>query len=142
MVVPDINLLVFAYNETAPAHPAARAWWERLMTGREPIGVPWAVVLGFIRLVTHPAVLEAPLPAPAAIERVREWFRREHVLTLDPGPRHLRVLEELFGATGIAGNLTTDTHLAALAIEHQCELHSHDSDFGRFPGLRWHDPLA
>jgi toxin-antitoxin system PIN domain toxin len=142
MVVPDVNLLVFAYNEAAPRHDAARAWWEGLMTGREHIGVPWAVVLGFVRLVTHPAVLEEPLPAMAAIARVRQWFTREHVLTLDPGPRHLQIVEALFEATGVAANLTTDTHLAALAIEHQCELHSNDTDFGRFPGLRWRNPLA
>ena len=142
MIVPDINLLVFTYNEAAPRHDAAREWWERLMTGRERVGIAWTVALGFVRLVTHAAVLEQPLPPTAAIERVRQWFTREHVLPLDPGPRHLAILEQLFEATGVAGNLTTDTHLAALAIEHQCELHSNDADFGRFPGLRWHNPLA
>lgn len=142
MIVPDINLLVFAYNEAAPGNRVARAWWEGLMSGREPVGIPWAVVLGFIRLVTHPAVFEAPLPVRTAMERVRQWFAREQVFTLDPGPRHLRILGELFEATGVAASLTTDTHLAALAIEHQCELHSNDTDFGRFPGLRWHNPLA
>lgn len=142
MVVPDINLLVFAYNEAAPRHDAARAWWERLMAGREHVAIPWAVVLGFVRLVTHPAVLQEPLPPLAAIERVRQWFEREHVMTLDPGPRHLQIVEALFEATGVAGNLTTDTHLAALAIEHQGELHSNDTDFGRFPGLRWRNPLG
>lgn len=142
MVVPDINLLVFAHNEAAPGHRGARAWWERLMAGPEPVAVPWAVVLGFIRVVTHPAVFEPPLTPAAALERVRRWFTPDHVLVLDPGPRHLRILEELFAATGVAGSLTTDTHLAALAIEHQCELHSADADFGRFPGLRWRNPLA
>jgi hypothetical protein len=142
VIVPDINLLVFAYNEAAPRHDAARAWWEALMTGRERVGVPWAVAVGFIRLVTHATVLEQPLPPRAAIERVRQWFTREHVQNLDPGPRHLLILEQLFEATGVAGSLTTDTHLAALAIEHQCELHSSDADFARFPGLRWHNPLT
>lgn len=142
MVVPDINLLVFAYNDEAPRHGAARAWWKELMTGRERIAIPWAVVLGFVRLVTHPAVFERPLPPMAAMARVREWFTRDHVLTLEPGPRHLQIIETLFDATGVAANLTTDTHLAALAIEHQCELHSNDADFGRFPGLRWRNPLA
>jgi hypothetical protein len=142
VVVPDINLLVFAYNEAAPHHDAARAWWEGLMTGRAPVRIPWAVTMGFVRLVTHPAVLEQPLPPKAAIERVRQWFSREHVQSLDPGPRHLVILEELFESTGVGGSLTTDTHLAALAIEHQCELHSGDADFARFPGLRWHNPLA
>jgi toxin-antitoxin system PIN domain toxin len=142
MVVPDINLLVFAYNEAAPRHRAARQWWEGLMSGRERIAIPWAVVFGFVCLVTHPAVLERPLPPRAAMARVREWFLREHVLALDPGPRHLQIVETLFEATGVAANLTTDTHLAALAIEHQCELQSTDTDFGRFPGLRWSNPLA
>ena len=111
------------------------------MTAREPVGIPWAVVLGFVRLVTHPAVLEAPLPPKAAMARVRQWFARDHVQSLYPGPRHLSILERLFEATGVGGNLTTDTHLAALAIEYQCELHSNDADFARFPGLRWHNPL-
>ncbi|HMH54512.1 MAG TPA: TA system VapC family ribonuclease toxin [Candidatus Acidoferrum sp.] len=142
MVVPDINLLVFAYNEAAPRHDAARTWWEGLMMGREHVGVPWVVVVGFVRLVTHPAVLERPLPPKAAIERVRQWFTREHVQSLDPGPRHLVIVERLFESTRVGGNLTTDTHLAALAIEHQCELHSGDADFARFPGLRWRNPLA
>jgi toxin-antitoxin system PIN domain toxin len=142
VIVPDINLLVFAYNDAAPRHAEARAWWEALMGGRERLGVPWAVVMGFVRLTTHPAVLEEPLPPGAAIQYVREWFSREHVQILDPGPRHLAILEQLFERTGVAGSLTTDTHLAALAIEHQCELHSNDTDFARFPGLRWHDPLA
>ena len=112
------------------------------MTGREPVGIPWVVVLGFIRLTTHAAVLELPLPPKAALARVGQWFAREHVQGLDPGPRHLVILDRLFDATGVGGNLTTDTHLAALAIEHQCELHSNDADFARFPGLRWHNPLA
>jgi len=92
--------------------------------------------------VTHPAVLQTPLPPKAAVARVRQWFAREHVQSLDPGPRHLVIVERLFETTGVGGNLTTDTHLAALAIEHQCELHSSDADFARFPGLRWHNPLV
>jgi toxin-antitoxin system PIN domain toxin len=142
MVLPDINLLVYAYNEVAPCHAAAKAWWEGLLTNEQPVGVPWAVALGFVRLVTHPAVFASPLPAGAAIARVRTWFDRPHVEALDPGPRHLDILTTLFGAIGLAGNLTTDAHLAALAIEHQCELHSSDADFGRFPGLRWRNPLV
>ena len=141
MVIPDINLLVFSYNEEAPRHGTGREWWQGLMTGREPVGIPWVVVIGFIRLVTHPSVLAAPLAPKAALARVGQWFVREHVQSLEPGPRHLAILERLFEATPVGGNLTTDTHLAALAIEHQCELHSSDADFARFPGLRWHNPL-
>ena len=112
------------------------------MTGPEPVGIPWSVVLGFIRLVTHPAVFEVPLTPKAAVARAGQWFAREHVQSLDPGPRHLAIVERLFETTAVGGNLTTDTHLAALAIEHQGELHSNDMDFARFPGLRWHNPLG
>jgi predicted nucleic acid-binding protein len=87
-------------------------------------------------------VLQTPLLPKAAVARVRQWFAREHVQSLDPGPRHLAIVERLFETTGVGGNLTTDTHRAALALEHQCELHSSDADFARFPGLRWHKPLV
>jgi hypothetical protein len=142
VILPGLNLLVYAYNDAAPWHREARAWWEHVMSGEQPVGIPWAVTLGFVRLVTHPAVLVEPLSAPDAVRRVTAWFDRAHVQVLDPGPRHLSILRTLFEATGVAGNLTTDTHLAALAIEHQCELCSNDSDFERFPGLRWRNPIA
>lgn len=141
MIVPDINLLVYAHNAAAPLHQAARIWWEDLLAREQPVRVPWAVAVGFVRLVTHPAVLTAPLEPSAALDRVDAWFAQPSVEPLEPGPRHLTILRTLFAATRVGGRLTTDTHLAALAIEHQCELHSNDHDFGRFPGLRWHNPL-
>ena len=141
MIVPDINLLVFAHNAAAPLHQVARAWWEDLIARDQPVGVPWAVTFGFLRLVTHPAVLTTPLPPDAALDRVDAWFAQACVQPLEPGPRHLSIVRALFAATNVAGWLTTDTHLAALAIEHQCELHSNDTDFERFPGLRWRNPL-
>lgn len=141
MIVPDINLLVYAYNSDAPLHRSSKLWWEGLLNGKETVALPWAVVCGFVRLMTHPAVLETPMPPARALEHVRTWLERPNVQTLDPGPRHLDILEALFRSLGVAGNLTTDAHLAALAIEHQCELHSNDADFGRFPGLRWRNPL-
>ena len=142
MVLPDINLLVYAYNDLAPFHSSAKAWWEDLLSTEQSVGIPCAVALGFVRLVTHPAVFATPLEPTAAVARVHAWFDRPHVEPLDPGPRHLEILTTLFRATHVAGTLTTDAHLAALAIEHQCELHSNDADFARFPGLRWRNPLA
>jgi toxin-antitoxin system PIN domain toxin len=133
---------VYAHDRAAPLHGPARAWWEGLMSGDRSVALPWAVVFGFIRLVTHPAVMVEPLPPGAALRRVNGWLNRRQVEILEPGPRHLEIVARLFAATGVAGNLTTDTHLAALAIEHLCELHSNDTDFGRFPGLRWFNPLA
>jgi toxin-antitoxin system PIN domain toxin len=141
MILPDINLLVFAYNRHAPHHAEAKAWWEALLNGSDPVGMPWAVVCGFVRLMTHPAVLVHPLDPGRAIHHVRSWFERPVVEVLEPGPRHLEIFGRLLDSVGIAANLTTDAHLAAIAIEHQCELHSNDADFARFPGLRWRNPL-
>lgn len=141
MILPDVNLLIYAYNSDAPQHTEARAWWEELLSSDYPVGLPWATMLGFIRIMTHRAVLLTPLAAGPAIAHVRSWHTRPNVSVLEPGPRHLDVLERLFEALGTAGRLTTDAHLAALAIEHQCELCSNDADFARFPGLRWRNPL-
>jgi hypothetical protein len=142
VIVPDINLLVYCYNADAPHHSAARRWWEALMNGEQAVALPWVTALGFIRLMTNRRVLRTPLDGRTAVEHVRSWLARPNVEVLDPGPRHLEIFARLIDAAGTAGNLTTDAHLAALAIEHRAELHSNDVDFGRFPGLRWHDPLA
>ena len=142
MIIPDVNLLVYAHNRAAAGHERARAWWVDLVEREQPIGLAWAVMLGFVRLVTHPSVLVRPLAPVAALGLVRRWLDQESVRIVEPGPRHMDLLRELFGSTGVAGSLTTDTHLAALAIEHQAELHSNDADFGRFPGLRWKNPIA
>ena len=142
MIIPDVNLLVYAYNEAAPLHPLARAWWQDLLGKDKPVALPWATMFGFVRLVTHPRVLDQPLVPTAALDRVEQWLARPSVRILDPGPRHLTIVRALLEATGVAASLTTDTHLAALAIEHQCEPCSNDADFAHFPGLRWHNPLT
>lgn len=141
MILPDVNLLVYAYNEAAPLHAAARAWWEGLVGRGRPVALSWAVIFGFVRLTTHPEVFVDPLRPDEALDRVASWLERPEIRIVEPGPRHLVIVRELFAATGVAASLTTDTHLAALAIEHQCQLHSNDADFGRFPGLLWHNPL-
>ena len=142
MIVPDVNLLIYAYNRDAPQHAQAKAWWEERLNSNEPVGLAWVAALGFIRLMTHRAVLLTPLEPRRAVEHVRSWHMRPNVSVLEPGPRHLELLEDLFEALGTAGKLTSDAHLAALAIEHQCELCSNDADFARFPGLRWRNPLS
>jgi toxin-antitoxin system PIN domain toxin len=142
MIVPDVNLLVYAHNRAAAGHDRARAWWEELIDREQTIGLSWAVMLGFVRLTTHPSVLVAPLAPLDALARVRAWLEQPSVRVVEPGPRHLELLADLFRATGVGGNLTTDTHLAALAIEHQAELHSNDGDFARYPGHRWRNPIA
>lgn len=142
MIVPDVNLLVYAYNQDASRHEAARSWWEGLMSGTRPVGLAWAVALGFIRVTTHPQILARPLPAAKACAHVRAWLAQPYVSLLHPGDRHAEILFTLLEELGTAGNLTTDAHLAALAIEHQAELCSTDADFGRFSGLRFVNPIG
>lgn len=142
MVLPDLNLLVYAYNESAVEHRRARAWWEGLLNGTTAVGIPWVVSLGFVRLMTHRSVLESPLQVARCVGMVREWFEVEHVSPLEPGKRHWAVFSALVTGLGVGANLVTDAHLAALAIEHNAELHSNDADFARFAGLRCVNPLA
>lgn len=141
MIVPDINLLVYAYNDGATHHEAAKRWWEGLVNGAERVGVPWVVSTGFVRVMTHPRALTAPISTADAITHVRNWFQYAHVTPISPGAEHLTHLEQNLGAAGVGANLVTDAHIAALAMEYQAEVHSNDSDFSRFPGLRWRNPL-
>ncbi len=140
MIVPDVNLLVYAYNSDAPQHEAARAWWEDSLSGREPVGLTWAAMLGFVRLMTHSAVLVDPMTPGEALSHVRSWLARPNATVLQPGPRHLDLLDALFDEAGVAGTLTTDAHLAAIALENNATLHSNDADFARFGGLRHRNP--
>ena len=141
MIVPDVNLLLHAYNSESPVHERARNWWEELLNGSHSVGLTWVASLGFIRIITHRSILSRPLRVERACAYVRSWLAQPVVGILHPGARHADILFELLGALGSAGNMTTDAHLAAVTIEHQAELHSTDADFSRFPGLRWRNPL-
>ena len=141
MIIPDVNLVVYAYDSGSRRHEAARRWWEASMNGTSAVGIPWIVILGFIRITTHPRILENPLEVDGACARVRTWLARPNAIVVHPGARHPDLLFQLLEAAGTGGNLTTDAHLAALAVEHQAELHSTDADMARFPGLRWVNPL-
>lgn len=141
MIVPDVNLLIYAYNDRAPQHHEARIWWQQCLKETRPIGLAWVTVVGFVRLTTSRSMLVDPLLAPDALAIVRSWLAQPHVRVLDPGPRHLDLLAAIVVDFPALGALTTDAHLAAIAIEHQAELHSNDADFSRFSGLRWVNPL-
>ena len=142
MIVPDINLLIHAYNGQSPVHAEAKRWWEDLLNGTRPVGLAWVGILGFIRITTNRQILTHPFTPQEACGHVRAWLERPSAGIIHPGDRHAELLFGLFDALGTAANLTTDAHLAALAIEHQAELHSTDADFSRFQGLRWRNPLA
>jgi toxin-antitoxin system PIN domain toxin len=141
VIVPDVNLLLYAHIATFPEHQAARRWWEALMNGGEPVGVAAPALFGFVRIATSARIFDPPLAVDAALSRVEAWLERPHVRMLVPGSRHVEITFALLRRVGAGGNLTTDAQLAALAIEHQAELHSNDVDFGRFEGLRWVNPL-
>ena len=141
MILPDINLVVYAYNEDAPFHAAAKSWWEESLSETEPVGLAWVVVLGFIRLMSNRRILAKPMKATDAIEQCKLWLLQPNVRLALPGSSHMDILGNLL-AGPIGPNLVTDAHLAALAIEHQAELHSNDSDFARFSGLTWRNPIA
>lgn len=136
----DLNILLYAVNADSPQHQAARSWVESTLT-TESVGLPWAVILGFLRLATSRHVFTNPMAPDDAIAIVDGWLSRPNVVALGPGQDHWRILKSLVTDAGAAGNLTTDAHLAALAIEQACELCSTDADFARFPQLRWVNPI-
>ncbi|MDE2900538.1 MAG: PIN domain-containing protein [Chloroflexota bacterium] len=141
MIIPDINLLVYAYDPEASRHNSARQWWEGLVNGSEPVGLPWAVIVGFVRLVTNASAVSHPMTPQRAIDHVEEWLSYSHIAPLDPGPQHLANFRRALALTGTGRNRVPDAHIAALALEHGAAVHSNDSDFGRFPGLRRRNPL-
>lgn len=141
MTLVDLNLLLYAVNADSAHHAAARAWWEEALNGDEAIGLPWIVLLGFLRIATNPRIFSSPLEAGSAIRKIDGWLALEHVRIAREKEDHWEVLRRLLASSGTAGNLTTDAHLAALAITHDATLASSDADFGRFAGLRWENPV-
>jgi len=116
------------------------AWWSRTLSGSEPVGLAWPVLLGFIRISTNPRASVRPARIDDAIGRVRSWMEAPAAEMIWPGVRHADILFRLLSKTGAAGNLTTDAHLAALAIENNADVATADYDFARFPDVRWFIP--
>lgn len=142
MIVPDVNLLLYAEIDAFPEHAAARRWWEAALNGDRQVGIAAVSLFGFIRLATNRRVLTIPLPVADAIERAQRWLERPHVVFLVPGTRHLETAFHLLRSVGAAGNLTTDVQIAAHAVELNGEVFSNDGDFRRFAGVRCVNPLA
>ena len=142
MIVPDTNLLVFAYDLTATRHQRARRWWEQSLSGDEPVGIPWIVVLAFTRLLTHPTIFARPMTTVEVRERVDMWLGQPHVRVLYPSTGTMEIFFTLLESAGVGGNLSTDAMIAAHAIEHVGVVHTDDRDLGRFAEVRVHNPLA
>jgi uncharacterized protein len=141
MIVPDANLLIYAYDNTSPSHPSARHWWEDALSGHEPVGIPWLVVIAFVRLITHPTLSENPFTVRQAEAAVRLWLDCDHVQLLPPRETTLDRFFSLLEVAGLGGNLTTDALIAAHAEEYGATVYSTDRDFDRFTGVRWMNPL-
>jgi toxin-antitoxin system PIN domain toxin len=142
MIAVDLNLLLYAHNAAVPQHAAARAWWETLMNGAADIGLPEPVLFGFLRVTTQRGILAVPLATGDALAIIRGWLEWPRVRVLYGTPGSVRRALDLAAALGVAGRLTTDLQIAALALEYRATLHSADTDFARMPGLRWKNPLA
>lgn len=142
MKLADVNLLLYAVDESALQHERARDWLEEMLSGSETFAFAWSVLLAFVRLSTNPRVFHTPLDLDEALDIVDSWLAQPCATVIHPTGRHSPLLRELLAPLGTAANLTTDAHLAALAREHGAELCSADADFSRFAGLDWTNPLA
>ena len=141
MKIVDINLLIYAINKDTPHHAKAKKWLEDSLSSDEPFGFAWIVILGFLRIVTNGRIMPKPLMPEVAINLANDWLRQPPSLTVVPSQQHWPIFKEILAPLGTAANLTSDAHLAALAIEHGARLYSTDNDFSRFQSLRWTNPI-
>ena len=141
MIIPDVNVLIYAHIEEMPHHELARSLWERCLNGTESIGLSWSVLTGFIRLTTKQGLFERPLPIRVATDLVTSW--RNHPLATDLNPKrdHLQILAQNLVSLGAGGNVVPDAHLATLASEYGGTVYSTDNDFARFPDTKWINPI-
>ncbi|HXD54752.1 MAG TPA: TA system VapC family ribonuclease toxin [Solirubrobacteraceae bacterium] len=142
MKLLDLNLLIYAADEESRFHEPSLEWFERTMSGAETVAFAWNTLVGFLRLTTRSRASRSAWPIERALDVMDGWLAQPVTAVLHPTDRHAAVLRDLLVPLGAGGNLTTDAHLAALAIEHGATLCSHDNDFSRFMGLDWVDPLA
>lgn len=142
MIIVDANVLIFAVDKDSPSHGRAHSWVEQAFSADEIVGLPWNVLLAFIRIATRAGILRQPLGIEAALGCVQAWLEQPVARIVTPTPAHFGVLAALLRDVGTAGNLTTDAHLAALAVEHGARICSADRDFLRFPGVELINPLA
>jgi uncharacterized protein len=141
-VIVDANVLLFAEDDTSAHHDPCRAWLEAALSGPVRIGLPWPSLLAFLRIRTNPRVYRAPLSIKNAWDVARAWLGAPSAWVPVPTERHAEVLGRLLGAHTPTANLLPDAHLAALAVEHGVGVCSVDTDFARFPELRWTNPLT
>lgn len=140
MILPDVNVLVHAHNSDSVVHEVARDWWDDCLSGSEGVGLAWATLLGFVRITTNRKIVARPLAVGDVMARIHGWLELPQIHIAQPSDTHFARLRAELERLGTAGNLTTDAHLAVLAMERGYVLYSTDTDFARFDGLRWVNP--
>lgn len=140
MKLVDANVLLYAVNSDARHHEESRGWLDRSLSGGATVAFAWVPLLAFVRLATKVDLFPAPLAVDAAMTQVESWLSQPTAALVEPTSRHPSLVRELLAAAGAGGNLVNDAHLAALAIEHGCQVVSYDTDFARFPRVRWEPP--
>ena len=141
MILVDANILLYAVDSQSPFHSRARKWWDDRLSGSSPVCLCWPVLSAFLRIATNRQVFQRPLALEEAIGRVQTWLDQPCVRIVQPTETHWQFFREMLAAGKATANLVADAHLAALALEHGCELNSTDGDFARFPKLAWRNPL-
>lgn len=142
MILVDANLLLYSEDTLSARHEAARSWWDERLSGIDPVCLCWHVIGAFIRISTNARIHRRPLTLQEATDRVQSWMDQPCLRIIQPTERHWAVFENLLKQGQAVANLVPDAHLAALALEHNCVLYSTDSDFTRFPRLKWKNPIA
>jgi len=142
LILVDANILLYAEDETSPYHKRAKEWWDIQLSGEDPVCLCWPVLTAYLRIGTNPRGFERPLVMEEAVDRIQSWFDQPCVQIIQPTEKHWEIFRQLLNQGQATANLVPDAHLAALAIEHGCELYSTDSDFSRFPKLKWKNPLV
>lgn len=142
MILVDANLLLYAEDSLSEHHEAARNWWDARLSSSDPVGLCWPVLNAFIRIATNARLHQRPLTLKEATGRVQSWLDQSCVRIIQPTEQHWVIFQQMLRSGNAVGTLVSDAHLAALAVEHNCVLHSSDADFSRFRGLKWKNPIA
>ena len=142
MIVPDVNLLLYAYDASNPFHSEAAKWWSECLSGDEPVGLPSVVLFGYLRISTNRKIFQNPLTVTQASQHIKSWLSQRNARLLEPGPNHVEQTLALLNDLGSAGNLVTDAQIAALAIANEGVVHTADADFRRFSDVSWFNPLT
>ena len=141
MILVDANLLLYAEDSLSERHEAARRRWDAQLSGADPVGLCWAVLTAYVRIGTNARLHRRPLTMKEAVDRVQSWLKQPCTRLVVPTDQHWAIFQRMLVVGNATGNLVSDAHLAALAVEHNCVLASTDSDFARFRGLKWRNPI-